>query len=696
MKEFEITIRNPTGLHARPAKVFVNVAKQFASDIRVFHGEKKANAKSLISMLTLGAERGAQVRITADGDDEDEAIRTLEKAIRDGLGEEMPEGEAAPMGADGRAPEGTAATDVTTEAEPEPAVSTIQSEKPTDGAVISGIAAAPGIAIGPVFRLRTQTITVDDGSFAGVEAEQARLGEALEAARAELARIGEQLAQHAADEAAIFEVHAEILDDPDLLEEVQVKIEQKQSAARAWQAAIRRRAEQVAALDDALLAERAADLRDVGQRVLRLLVGDTQGPPLPQAPAIVVAHDLSPSDTAALSGLDVLGFCTAAGGPTAHAAIIARALRLPAVVGAGDGVLALDDGTPVVLDGSAGTLAVAPDETVLAAARARQSRWQEEQEAAIATADEPAVTSDGHRVEVVANIGGVEDAREAASSGAEGVGLLRTEFLFLERQAPPSEDEQARVYGEIVRALAGHPVIVRTLDIGGDKPLPYIDVPHEANPFLGERGIRLCLARPHLLRQQVRAILQAAEAGPVRIMFPMVADIDEWRRARDLVEEERAALGAPPVELGIMIEVPSAALMADRFAAEVDFFSVGTNDLTQYTLAMDRMHPTLATHSDGLHPAVLRLIAQTVDAAHAHGKWVGVCGELGADPDAVPILVGLGVDELSVNVPAIASVKAQIRALILEEAQALAEQALACARAEEVRDLVTTEKEPST
>lgn len=306
---------------------------------------------------------------------------------------------------------------------------------------------------------------------------------------------------------------------------------------------------------------------------------------------------------------------------------------------------------------------------------------------AAATATAPAITQDNHRVEVVANIGGLADAQKAASAGAEGVGLLRTEFLFLDRSDAPTEREQFEVYRDVVQAMNGQPVIIRTLDIGGDKPLPYITVPPEANPFLGERGIRLCLNRPELLRQQLRAILRAAEFGPLRIMFPMIADLAEWREARAMVADIQKEMGAPAVEVGIMIEVPSAALMADVFAREVDFFSIGTNDLTQYTLAMDRMHPSLAGKSDGLHPAVLRLIARTVEAAHANGKWVGVCGELGADAQAVPILVGLGVDELSVSVPAIPSVKAQIRGLTLTDAQAIAAKALACDTAPAVREL---------
>jgi len=683
VREFEIIIENPTGLHARPAKTFVNIAKQFSSTIAVYHGERKANAKSLISMLTLGAEQGALIRVSADGDDEDDALAALEAAIRDGLGEEIAatEPQGAPAAGE-TAPVAAAAASVAAPAAP--AVSPAPAAG--DGA-IKGIAAAPGIGIGPIFQLRAQTLTADDSGFAGVAAETERLERALAAARQELEQVAAQLAEQAPEEAAIFEVHGEILDDPDLLEAVHGNIALRQNAAAAWQAAIRDRAAQVAALDDELLAERAADLRDVGQRVLRHLLGATDGPLLPQEPAIVVAHDLSPSDTAALSGLSVLGFCTAAGGPTAHAAIIARALRLPAIVSAGERVLDLEDGVMAILDGTAGTLTVAPGEGVLAMARSRQKHWQQMQEAAATTAAQPARTTDGHHVEVVANIGGLKDAEAAAESGAEGVGLLRTEFLFLGRQTAPSEEEQAEVYRGIVAALGGRPVIVRTLDIGGDKPLPYIDLPHEANPFLGERGIRLCLARPELLRQQVRAILRAAEVGPVRIMFPMIADVAEWRQARQIVEEERAALGAPAVEMGIMIEIPSAALMADCFAPEVDFFSIGTNDLTQYTLAMDRMHPTLAAYSDGLHPAVLRLVARTVEAAHQHGKWVGICGELGADPVAVPILVGIGVDELSVSVPAVAPVKAQIRGLSRQAAQKLAGQALACATAAEVRAL---------
>ncbi|MBK6324879.1 MAG: phosphoenolpyruvate--protein phosphotransferase [Chloroflexi bacterium] len=676
MKEHDLTIHNPTGLHARPAKVFVNTAKQYKSDIRVQHGEKKANAKSLISMLTLGVECGSEIRLIVDGVDEEEALAALVTAVADGLGE------------DHHAPVETAV--------PSTAPANGQQATPGNTAVlpanvIKGIPAAPGIAIGPIYHLTHEEITIDE-TFRGASVEEAALQKALDRARGQLVTLHKQMVQStSASEAAIFEVHQEILEDPDLLDAVLERIHKQQSAARAWQVTIDGRAKAMAALNDPLLAGRAADIQDVGYRVLRLLMGgDEQQVSLPDHPIILVAADLSPSDTASLDRGKILGFCTAAGGPTAHSAIIARALSLPAIVSAGTAVLDIANLTPVILNGSDGTLTINPDAAAVAQAQAQQQSWQAAMSRAAATAGEPAITQDNHRVEVVANIGGLKDARKAATAGAEGVGLLRTEFLFLERTEAPTELEQFEVYRDVVQALNGQPVIVRTLDIGGDKPLPYISVPPEANPFLGERGIRLCLNRPELLRQQLRAILRAAAFGPLRIMFPMVADLSEWQAARAMVAEIRAELGAPDVEVGIMIEVPSAALMADVFAKEVDFFSIGTNDLTQYTLAMDRMHPSLAGKSDGLHPAVLRLIARTVEAAHANGKWVGVCGELGADPQAVPILVGLGVDELSVSVPSIPSVKAQIRELTLAAAQAIAQEALACGTAVEVREMMPT------
>ena len=423
--------------------------------------------------------------------------------------------------------------------------------------------------------------------------------------------------------------------------------------------------------------------------MLRILVGagDDESE-LPSEPVILIAQDLAPSDTASLDSNQVLGFCTAIGGANAHTAILARALGLPAVVGAGSGILNLKNGTQAILNGDTGALTLEPDPEALAAAKDLQQEQQIRRATELKAAKEPAVTQDDHRVEVVANIGSVADAKQALGFGAEGVGLLRSEFLFLDRIDAPSEAEQFKVYRDIAVALEGQPIIIRTLDVGGDKPLPYVPMPAEENPFLGVRGLRLCLARPELLRTQLRAILRATEFGPLRVMFPMVANVAELSAARRVVDEVRVELDIPQIEVGIMIEIPAAAVMADIFAKDVDFFSIGTNDLTQYTLAMDRGHPELSAQADGLHPAVLRLIDKTARAAHAAGKWVGVCGELGADPQAVPILVGLGVDELSVSIPAIPAVKAQIRSLSLSTAKKLAAEALECASATEVRRTV--------
>jgi multiphosphoryl transfer protein len=672
MQQLELVIQNTAGLHARPARVLVDLAKQFQSAIYLSNGKKRVNGKSLIAVLTLGVTCGQALQIDVSGDDEETAAAALAAAVRDRLGEGHDEAQAEAVSTSQAAP---------------PAVPTSATTPVGTTDLLQGVSGAPGLAVGPIFRFERPQIAIS-AKFAGVEQEQARLDDALAQAREHLIALQHAVAQRAdTSEASIFAVHCELLADPDLLASVRTAIGGGRNAAQAWQAATVGQAAELAQLSDALLAERAADLRDVGERVLRLLTDEqAAAPTLPNEPVIVVAADLTPSETAAFDPNRVLGFCTAVGGPNAHTAILARALGLPAVVGAGQDVLALEPGTLVVLDGAAGTVHVRPDAPTLERLRARQRYEHDQKEAALRAAAAPAVTQDGWRVEVAANIGGLADAERAAACSADAVGLLRTEFLFLERTTAPSEDEQFAVYRDIAVALDGRPLIIRTLDIGGDKPLPYLKLPVEDNPFLGERGIRLCLAHPELLRQQLRAILRAAHIGPLRIMFPMVADHDELCAARAIVAEVQAELGAPPVELGIMVEVPSAALMADLLAPAVDFFSIGTNDLTQYTLAMDRTHPTLAAKADGLHPAVLRLIGQTAEAAHAAGKWVGVCGELAADPVAVPILVGLGVDELSVSVPAVPVVKAQIRSLTRGECQQRAREALACATAQQVRE----------
>ncbi len=568
------------------------------------------------------------------------------------------------------------------------------------GETFSGVSASSGLAIGVTRQYRPRTIVVEDQPGDPLT-EGNRFQEALNAAQGELGRLYEEVKTRlGSGKAAIFRVHAELLSDAGIIQQTILLVYQQHSAAWAWQQIINERVSQMQKLDDPVLAGRAVDLSDVGQRVLRHLVGmpeDTvaprfiEGEPLAGAlletPVILIAEDLTPSDTAALDSDTILGFCTVKGGPTSHTAILARSLGIPAVVGAGEALLDVPNGTPGILDGSNGRLYLKPSEADVRAAQALQQQLQLQQDEANTTRFAPAITSDGHRVEVAANINRAADTQQAVEAGAEGVGLMRTEFLFLERSSVPTEDEQFEAYRDMVQALSGRPLIIRTLDIGGDKEVPYLNLPKEDNSFLGIRGIRFCLARPDLFIPQLRALYRAAAYGPLSIMFPMISTLEDWRQARDIAERVRQELNAPQVPLGIMIEVPSAAILADQFAQEVDFFSIGTNDLTQYTLAMDRLHPQLAKQADGLHPAVLRMVESTIQAARKAGKWVGVCGGIAGDLQGAVILTGLGVSELSVGIPSIAAIKAHIRGLSLAEMQRIAQQALQCRTAAEVRNL---------
>lgn len=666
MKELTLVIQNETGLHARPAKALVKLAKGFESSISVRYGEQEVNAKSMIGILKLGVRKAESITVLIDGADEDVAAAEIETAVSTGLGE--PLHHAAPAKTN----------------EPTSQPTNERTNQPTNE--LHGVSASPGIAVGELFQLRREHVVVQR-EFQGLEAEQTALNAAMAAVETEIQQMKQNAAQTLSEEeAAIFDAHLEILHDMELKTAVHEQLQAKQPASMAWQHGVDTIANVLSQLDDETLAARATDVRDVGRQVQAHLSGQN-GTTFPKRPFILTTDDLTPSETVSLDRDLVLGFATSAGGPTAHSAILARALKLPAVVGLGEALLKLDDGEQVILDGQTGVVKLKPTEEAIAAANAEAARLQEQQAAQEAKAGEAAVTQDGHQIEVVSNIGSAAEAAQAYALGAEGVGLLRTEFLFLGQEEPPSEESQTAVYTEIVKAMPNLPVIIRTLDIGGDKPVPYITVPEEANPFLGERGIRLCLNRPELFKTQLRAIVRASAHGKILIMFPMVSDVSEIKQARQLVESVVAELNAKPISIGMMIEVPAAALMADQFAPYLDFFSIGTNDLTQYTMAIDRQHPSLAKLSDGLHPAVLRLIGKTVQAAEAAGIWVGVCGELAADPQAVPILVGLGVKELSVNMNAIAAVKAAVRELTKPDAQALAQRALACATAGAVRQL---------
>ena len=655
----DVVLVGDAGLHARPATHLAGIAAGFASDIRVRYGERTGNAKALASLLKLGAPGGATLQLLASGPDAAAALDALAEAVAAGLGEEEEHEEAAIAG---WKPEG-------------------------ELHALVGLPASPGLAIGPVRQYQATRIVVEDEPGGDRREEMRTLAAAIESAREQLGELHDEVKERAgAGEAAIFRAHQMLLEDEELASDVRTLVAAGHGAAWSWQTAVAERVAELRALTDERLAMRAVDLHDVGQRVLRALAGTEHGAPrLPSEPVILVADDLAPSDTARLDPKRILGLCTALGGPTSHTAIIARSLDIPAVVGAGPAVLELAEGTPCILDGTGGRFYPAPGEAATADARRFQVDLRGTRDTEAASRYQPAILTDGHRVEVAANIGGAADAARAVEAGAEGVGLMRTEFLFLGRDTAPTEEEQLAAFTAMTRALNGLPLIIRTLDIGGDKEVPYLPLPREDNPFLGVRGIRLCLRRPELFIPHLRAILRASATGPVRIMFPMVASLEELREAKEITERVRAELGVPPVEIGIMVEVPSAVVMADELAREVDFFSVGTNDLTQYVLAMDRMHATLGAQVDGLHPAVLRMIDQTVRAATAAGKWVGVCGGIAGDPVGALILTGLGVEELSMSVPSIAAVKATLRRYSRAQTQAFARRALACGTAPEVR-----------
>jgi len=515
------------------------------------------------------------------------------------------------------------------------------------------------------------------------------------AARHEIRALRAKVAAEAGQaEAAIFDAHEMFINDAALLQKAQQTIDRGVNAEAAWADAIEFFASQLEQLPDPTLRARAADVRDVGGRVLDHLLGRGGAGLRLDEPSVVVSRDLAPSQIASLPVARVLAFCTAEGGPTSHTAILAKAWGKPAVVGLGRAVLELRDGTAVLVDGTRGEIVIDPDEQTTREFSQRRAAAERQAATERGASGDPAITRDHRRVEVVANIGAVEEAAAALQHGAEGIGLLRTEFLYLSRRTAPTEDDHLAAYEAILRVMASRPVIARTMDIGGDKPVPYLDLPKEANPFLGWRAIRISLQRPELFAVQLRALLRASPGHDLRIMFPMIASIDELRAAKAELERARrevTSAGHPVaarLQVGMMVEVPSAAVLADQFARETDFFSIGTNDLTQYTMAADRTNERVAHLGDACHPAVLRQIGSVVQAAHRAGRWAGVCGELAGDPDAVPLLLGLDLDELSMAPAAIPAVKTIIRRWSGAGAKRLVAKALDLDSASAVRNLV--------
>jgi phosphoenolpyruvate-protein phosphotransferase len=558
---------------------------------------------------------------------------------------------------------------------------------------ITGIGVSAGIACGPIYRYENQPVVVEHKTAADPQAELARLETSLATAKTELEAVLEAALQRVgAKEAEIFSAHALMLEDPELLDQVAAAIQEKHlSAEEAWFEGTEHYANLLAGMGDEYLSARSADVRDVAQRVLRILTGRGQKSTDLEDPAVVVAEDLTPSDTVTFDPTKVLAFCTAKGGPTSHVAILSKALGIPAITGIGSWLAELQDGLVAIVDGSAGVMVLAPDETTRAEYQSLSASFQEKFAIALASAHQPAITLDGRRVEVVANVAAVSGASKALEFGAEGIGLLRTEFLFLDRETEPTEEEQAEDYRAVLEVFGKNPVVIRTLDIGGDKPAPYLKMAAELNPFLGVRGTRLALVHPKVFQNQLRALLRAGLGHNLKIMCPMVGSLQEVRAIHEHVNQARLALEesgveyAHDVEIGIMVEIPSAAVMADVLAPEVDFFSIGTNDLSQYTLAADRTNPDVSPLADALDPSVLRLISMVTRAAHAHGKWVGLCGELAGDPLAAPVLLGIGIDEFSMNPRAVPLVKQALRRFSTDQARQIAEKALQLPTVADVR-----------
>jgi len=653
------------GVHARPAAMIAAAAKRHAAEVTLVSAGKRANAKSPVALMALGVRLKDTVTVSAIGEGAEAAVAAV----------------AAVLLADTEAPV-AAAPALWSPPPPEAA--------PADGPKnrLKGVTAAPGLATGVAARLVVARIAVDPVGR-GVAEETAALAAALATVRT---RLKDQAANGPRQRREILGAHLALLDDPELIAVAQGLIDKGQSAGSAWRETVDGYVQVLRDVGDRRVAERIDDLIDLERRVLLALSGAPE--PVISLPenAILLADDLLPSQLMAVNAARLAGVCTARGGPTSHVAILAAAMGLPAVVAVGEAVLKIADGTRLVLDADIGALDVAPDAAAWATAEARVAVNQGRRAAAKAAAGEDCRMADGTRIEVFANLGSLADAAAAVAAGAEGCGLLRTEFLFMERDTAPDEDEQLASYQAIADALGARPLIIRTLDIGGDKPVAYLPIPAEDNPALGVRGVRVGLWRPEVLRTQLRAIARVKAAERPWIMLPMIASVSELAAVRGVLAEVRADLGdTSPIKLGVMIETPAAAMTADLLAAEADFISIGTNDLAQYALAMDRTNPLLAAHVDSLHPAVLRLIAQAVEGARKHGRPAGVCGGLASDLAAAPILIGLGVTELSATPAMAPELKALIRTLTAPACADIAQKALAQTSAAAVRGLTPAE-----
>lgn len=562
---------------------------------------------------------------------------------------------------------------------------------------LQGIAASNGIAIAKAYKLVEPDFSFEKKTIDAPADEVARFQRALQTAKAEL----EQIRDHAgtelgADKAAIFDAHLLVLSDPELISPIEDKINTENvNAEHALKETADMFIGMFESMDNEYMKERAADIRDVTKRVLAHLLGiQIPNPSMIAEEVVIIAEDLTPSDTAQLNRQFVKGFTTNIGGRTSHSAIMARSMEIPAVVGTKTAIEEINNGDIVVVDGLKGEVHFNPTPEVLEAYKKIQEDYEKQKAEWAKLVNEKTVTADGHHVELAANIGTPKDLKGVVENGGEAVGLYRTEFLYMDRDQLPTEEEQYTAYKAVLEGMEGKPVVVRTLDIGGDKELPYLNLPKEMNPFLGFRAIRLCLEEQDIFRTQLRALLRASVHGNLKVMFPMIATLNEFREAKAMLEEEKAKLAgegiqvADHIELGIMVEIPSTAVLADQFAKEVDFFSIGTNDLIQYTMAADRMNQQVSYLYQPYNPSILRLVKMVIDAAHKEGKWAGMCGEMAGDETAIPILLGLGLDEFSMSASSILKARSLIRQLNKSDMEKLASEVLNMSTTEEVVEAV--------
>ncbi|HHQ6732032.1 TPA: phosphoenolpyruvate--protein phosphotransferase [Staphylococcus aureus] len=564
--------------------------------------------------------------------------------------------------------------------------------------LIKGIAASDGVAIAKAYLLVEPDLTFDKNEkVTDVEGEVAKFNSAIEASKVELTKIRNNAeVQLGADKAAIFDAHLLVLDDPELIQPIQDKIKNENAnAATALTDVTTQFVTIFESMDNEYMKERAADIRDVSKRVLSHILGvELPNPSMIDESVVIVGNDLTPSDTAQLNKEFVQGFATNIGGRTSHSAIMSRSLEIPAIVGTKSITQEVKQGDMIIVDGLNGDVIVNPTEDELIAYQDKRERYFADKKELQKLRDADTVTVDGVHAELAANIGTPNDLPGVIENGAQGIGLYRTEFLYMGRDQMPTEEEQFVAYKEVLEAMDGKRVVVRTLDIGGDKELSYLNLPEEMNPFLGYRAIRLCLAQQDIFRPQLRALLRASVYGKLNIMFPMVATINEFREAKAILLEEKENLKneghdiSDDIELGIMVEIPATAALADVFAKEVDFFSIGTNDLIQYTLAADRMSERVSYLYQPYNPSILRLVKQVIEASHKEGKWTGMCGEMAGDETAIPLLLGLGLDEFSMSATSILKARRQINGLSKNEMTELANRAVDCATQEEVIELV--------